>query len=282
MLTQLTASLRSDLCPSPRRSPWLFGPRLPARVILVPAFLYLTYFGPSVVRGVWMLLAPWTRDQRWETREGIFHITHMLGSLGLLVMAISLALSRWGAVAALRRPRTRSDLVAEAWSVLLWAIPYLVFSQVLLEWIGSATGSPRYPEALNNSWGVAFDVCGALAAGVEEELLLGPLAVTLLRRAGLSWWAVFTTVGVARAFFHLYYGWGSISLALWGFASAACYAVTGRIWAVVILHFLSDLSLTLQTLGMPSATALPAIYVAAAVPIAALGLSHRSHRQDTP
>ncbi len=268
--------------PSPARSPWLYGPRLPGRVVLVALSIYLGCFGASSIRGTWMLIDPWIRDQRWENREGVFQLAQLAGSLGLVLVAITMVLSRWGAAAALRLPSSRAGIVAESWALLLWSIPYLALSQILVQWIGSVTGSPRYPEALNNSWGVAFDVGGALAAGLEEELLLGPLAVTLLRRAGLPWFAVFTAVAASRTLFHLYYGWAFVGIALWGFASAACYAVTGRIWSIAILHFATDLSLTLQTLGISWATTLPAIYVAAAVPIAGLDLYRRRNREDTP
>lgn len=277
----LPSWLRADLRPTPSRAPWLFGPRITAPALTVAALIYLAYFGPSALRGVWMLIDPWPRDHRWEARSGVFELAELLGRLGLLVVAIALALNWVGAAAALRLPRTRADIAAESWSVLAWFVPYLLFSQILTSTITSVTGSPGYPAALNNNWGLAFDVAGSLAAGVEEELLLGPLAITLLRRRGLSWPVVVIVVAIARTLFHLYYGWGAIGIALWGIGAAMAYAATGRIWGVVVLHAMNDLSLTLADIGISAGITSTGIYVALAVVIAGLDLWRRAeHRPE--
>lgn len=221
---------------SDTNAPWLRQTNLRrSRSVVILIVVYLGYFGWSVVAAVRQLVDPHVREGRYDTVEGILHLT--LWTVLLLVSVIGvIAALRWAdAPQALRWPRSRSDWRLEAYAVVLWALALLV-GQLITTFIQRTAAQPDYPYPVMNGWGVADQIQTDLSAGPAEDLLFGACAVTLLRRSRVPWPVVVAGIVVTRGAFHLYYGWAVIGLLVWIDGAPAAYAVTGRIWAVVVLH----------------------------------------------
>lgn len=117
----------------------------------------------------------------------------------------------------------------------------MVVSASVTALTGEDRGYP-YPEEMQGSAAVRMAISVA-SAGPAEEIMFGAVMVTLLRRGGWSWWWVVGILGLLRGLFHIYYGWPSLGMFVWGAGAAAAYAVTGRVIVPVVLHSLNLMNL---------------------------------------
>lgn len=79
-------------------------------------------------------------------------------------------------------------------------------------------------------------------AGPEEEVVVVAVPTALLRRPGWSWPAVAAATLLLRVAFHLYYGWGTVGIAVWALIVWAWHARSGCLVGPMIAHSAVDLT----------------------------------------
>lgn len=147
-----------------------------------------------------------------------------------------------------------------------WAVEYAIGAGMLIVTVLSFTtgvalfGPQGYPlpADMPAPWAVSFVVSGVLA-GPREEILLVAVLVTVMRRTGCGWGWVFALGIGLRIAFHIYYGWNTVALTLWAATAITVYAVTGRIWGLIIGHSMFNLSNSIGVLVGPPWNLLPAL-----------------------
>ncbi len=80
----------------------------------------------------------------------------------------------------------------------------------------------------------------AVGAGVVEEIVVLGYLIHRLEQRGWSPTRILIAATVVRASYHLYYGWGTIGIALWGALSVLLYRRRPRLLTFVVLHVLWD------------------------------------------
>lgn len=88
-----------------------------------------------------------------------------------------------------------------------------------------------------------FDLDAAFSAAraaIGEELLVVVVPVLLLRAAKVrTRWIVLALLAM-RISYHVYYGWASLDVLVWGSVFLALYLARGWIWPQLIAHFIYD------------------------------------------
>lgn len=104
-------------------------------------------------------------------------------------------------------------------------------------------GGNTYPHASVDGWpAMALYALSGAMAGPMEELALLAVVVTVLRRSGYSWAVVFVVAVIVRVPFHVYYGWGSLMLAVWAVLMVALYRRVGTAVPIAAAHALWNLT----------------------------------------
>jgi membrane protease YdiL (CAAX protease family) len=80
----------------------------------------------------------------------------------------------------------------------------------------------------------------AVGAGVVEEVVVLGYLVHRLEQRGWSPARIVLAATLVRASYHLYYGWGTIGIAVWGAVSVVLYRRRRRLLTFVVLHVLWD------------------------------------------
>lgn len=97
--------------------------------------------------------------------------------------------------------------------------------------------SPDYPHPpIEGGGALLLYVLNSAMAGPSEELALLAVVVTVLRRAGYGWTTVCITAVAVRVPFHMYYGWGALSLSVWALLMVALYRRTGTAVPIALAH----------------------------------------------
>ena len=247
---------------SEANAPWLRPADLNRRwAVLILTTLYALYFGHGVWAAIRSLVDPDARHAPHGAHEGLVQLGVWSVLLVVLLGGIVAALRWAGAPEALRLPRTRRDWVLESAAVLLWCLVNAVGQRILVL-LRNVWGQGMYPLPTMNGWGIAEEIQTSLSAGPAEELLFGACAVTLLRRARISWPVTVVAIAAAHIAFHVYYGWPVLGFLVWVTGAVAVYALTGRVWGVVVLHSLLDVGVTFHDLGSDLFPAGPVIALA--------------------
>lgn len=159
----------------------------------------------------------------------------------LVLAAVSRRLGTTPARAGLAWPARDRRSVRELLGLTVLCLLMLVVSpglDVLLPRSGSPWDRTLTPGV--HPW---FDLDAALSAGraaIGEELLVVVVPVLLLRAAKVrTRWIVLALLAM-RMSYHLYYGWASLDVLLWGSVFLAIYLVRGWIWPQLIAHFVYD------------------------------------------
>ncbi|WP_380162652.1 type II CAAX prenyl endopeptidase Rce1 family protein [Kineococcus sp. R86509] len=221
--------------------------------LLLVFILFAAGWGEGLLRAVLYLVgavqptvSPWTRSLQ--------DITELLVVSALLITAAITGAARYNltpATLGLTRPRSRWDWQCEAGlfaaAVLLPAISFGL-GAVLTNVLGLPDGI--YPRPANpGAWYATGSLLSSALAGVNEEIVLLAFTVAVLRRAQFSWRAVIITAAVLRVSFHIYYGVGSIFLAVWAVGMVLLYARHGRVLGAIVGHSLWDLAADTGTLS---------------------------------
>ena len=138
-----------------------------------------------------------------------------------------------------RRLRMDLALVLPIYVVVMW-LPQLIGGHVL-----SAAGLHTYyliptpvplpSGALTIEWVIASAVAGVL----EEVVILGYL-VRRLEQRGYGVAVVIIIDVVARVSYHLYYGWGALSITCWALVSVVVYLRVRRLLPLILCHIIWD------------------------------------------
>lgn len=115
---------------------------------------------------------------------------------------------------------------------------------ILLALTGSQPTPYPYPPD-PDAFTVAIELISSVLAGPTEEIVFGAVMVTVMRRGGWSWAATIAIIGGLRWVFHIYYGWQSVAMLVWGCLGVAGYALTGNVLVPALLHSLWDVQGTL-------------------------------------
>lgn len=104
---------------------------------------------------------------------------------------------------------------------------------------------------------------GAAGAGVVEEIVVLGYLVHRLEQRGWGAGPILLAATAVRASYHLYYGWGTVGIALWAAVSVVLYRRRRRLLTFIVLHALWD-GFQFVTIYLHGArAALPALAVAA-------------------
>lgn len=100
-------------------------------------------------------------------------------------------------------------------------------------------GGNDYPHPSIDGWPAMalYAISGAMA-GPMEELALLAVVVTVLRRSGYGWAVVCIAAVAVRVPFHVFYGWGSLMLAVWAVLMVALYRRVGTAVPIAAAHAL--------------------------------------------
>ncbi len=86
-------------------------------------------------------------------------------------------------------------------------------------------------------WKAVDGVLSASRAAVTEEVVVVALPVMLLRAAGVRIGPLVVVILLAaRLSYHLYYGWGSLGVLLWGGLFLWIYIQRGTLWPLLTSH----------------------------------------------
>jgi len=92
-------------------------------------------------------------------------------------------------------------------------------------------------------WTVPVIVMGAAQAALLEEVVVLGYLVTRLRQIGASPYAALAASSLLRGSYHLYQGWGGfLGNVILGAVFGILFLRRGRLWPMVIAHFLLDVS----------------------------------------
>jgi hypothetical protein len=150
-----------------------------------------------------------------------------------------------------------------------------MLTTVAMTAIASVTGYATRPAG--GSWVAAVL---SLLAGPVEELSVLAVPVLLLRAARQRLWRIAVLLLALRLSYHVYYGWPSVAIVVWGAVALAVYWRTGRLLPVVIAHSGWDLSMT--ALSVVPATVAAVAEVGVCFSVAGLGLAALLRRLRRP
>lgn len=225
-------------------APWLARRRELSvwRALGVFALIFVPVWGLGCFRAVRHLLG-----RSPEPLTVAQEIDRNLLNLGLSAIVLVLAvllLHRHGAAASTRWSASRRNMGKEAAAAVCFAAVSLISANLvdhLLTWFGMSLSNPNVREATGVD-GLLEVLSNGFLGGVEEPVFA--LLVVLLRRAGMSWPGVIAIASLLRWSFHVYYGWFSVNALIWGAGVAIVYALTGRVWGLMLAHVLHNAFIT--------------------------------------
>lgn len=205
-----------------RRKLWI------ALVALLVAYLF--DWGLSTERAVYCLLNKQIPSGRW-----IDHVA-LRPELPIITIVVSL-LVLWcvQGMSFFRLPRGNSDWREIACVGVAW-VSFLVVTRAMSPLLPvtpcpGSTGPKPF-------WGVS-----QLKGPAEEVWFAAAVAVWMLlwaNRPCIKFFGILVGGGVLRGIFHVYQGWESIGLFIWGAAAALAVARTGRWVLLFLLHYLNN------------------------------------------
>lgn len=192
--------------------------------------VYLFDWGLSTERAVYCLLNKQIPAGRW-----IDHVA-LRPELPIITIVVSL-LVLWHVQGRsfFRLPRGNSDWREIACVGLAW-VSFLV----LTRWASLLLPETPCPGSTGPKpfWGVS-----QLGGPAEEVWFAAAVAVWMLLwadRPRIKFFGILVGGGVLRGIFHVYQGWESIGLFIWGAAAAVAVALTGRWVLLFLLHYLNN------------------------------------------
>jgi uncharacterized protein len=176
----------------------------------------------------------------WAGVEGIAYLIQLAGAL--LVWYL-LARSGEGLTAlGLRGRKLRMDLalVLPVFIVVQY-IPQM-FGGHLLGWLHLQSFYTNLPTQ-NHAAITALQVVAGVVAGIVEEIVVLGFLVRRLEQLGLRpAWVVIIAV-LVRVSYHLYYGWGAVTIALWALVSVLVYLRIRRLLPFILCHIAWDVAI---------------------------------------
>lgn len=224
------------------------------------AGVWLLLFGYATVSAVKYLVDPWPA-QAIRTPAPVVENTLRQYLPGILVATLLFALVR-------RWTRTSTTLAGLGWPIpggrparqlVGWTVLGLLASIAFSAWVGwtqhGDTGPWTIPNLRGNEpWKVVDSLVSAAAAAVTEEAALVAIPVMLLRAASVRIGPLPVTILLlARISYHLYYGWGSLGVLVWGGLFLWIYLARGTLWPLLGAHFIFDAIQGLSQAGYDTA-----------------------------
>jgi hypothetical protein len=212
------------------------GIRPPAAYAWV-VLLYLVAFLGSTTNAVLLATGRVTPDLAAAAPTGwaaVATIAQLLGwGLGAVALALVVA-GRYGFGPAEVGLRPAVGRAARMRDVNLAAVVVAggVLTAGVMTAIASVTGY-AVASGLGWSW---YAVVLALLAGPLEEVVVLAVPVLLLRSARQPLWRIALLLLALRLSYHVYYGWPSVGIVVWGVVALTVYWRTGRVLPVVIAH----------------------------------------------
>lgn len=171
--------------------------------------------------------------------RGWLDLTYQLLSIGFALVPVALVLLFLG----YRRLGLRWRPTDPAWAVALAAgigIPGLALYFVGRE-LGVTANIVLAPDN-PHWWTYPLLILSALQNSVLEELIVVGYLMTRLKELRWNIWPIIAVSAVLRGAYHLYQGFGqAFGNVIMGVVFAFWFHKTGRLWPLVIAHFIMDL-----------------------------------------
>lgn len=205
--------------------------------ILLTTLLIQYFFdwGLSTERAYQCLISGHTPQGRWIDEIAGWPWMSPL-TITLSLVAIFLLSGR----ATVKIPGSKSEWHESSLVGLVWAIPLLI-TRVVSEYL------PESPCRAANADPKPLFSLGQLNGPSEEVWFAATIATWILitqknlyaRVAGVAFGCM-----ILRGIFHVYQGWESIGLFIWGAVAGAAIALTGRWVIMFVLHFINNSLIT--------------------------------------
>jgi len=209
--------------------------------------LYLTMFGAAIVRSVKIVGHRYPLDD-YSSTDFQSRMPFWMGST-LLATGLLYLVSRQLGISAAEAGLARrgASRIPTLYAVVSCA-GALIAAGLVLRGVQSP-GADAYTGTVNNAWAVPGLLLRCVNAGVVEEITVVAIPFLLCTRRGWNTRSIILLCAVLRWPYHLYHGWGSVPWALiWGAVFAAVYIIWRRLLAVVVLHVVFDLGVTMMGL----------------------------------
>lgn len=211
-----------------RRNLWI------ALVVLL--VVYLVKWGFSTERAINCLVYKRIPTQRWIDNVALRQI------LTIVTIVVSL-LVLWyvQGMSFFRLPRGKSDWGEIACVGLAWVTP-LPLTRVLSLLLPDTPCPPPPSTEPRQFWDLS-----QLSGPAEEVWFAAAIAVWMLLwtdRPCIKCFGILLGGGLLRGIFHIYQGWESIGLFIWGAVAALAVALTGRWVLLFLLHYLNNALIT--------------------------------------
>lgn len=209
----------------------LKGQRWKLSIALVALLVvYLFDWGFSTERAIYCLVNKQIPAGRW-----IDHVA-LWPELPIITIVVSLlVLWRVQGKSFFRFPRRNSDWREIGCVGLAWVTPLVITREV--SQLMRDTPCPGSTE-LKPFWGLS-----QLGGPAEEAWFAAAVAVWMLLWAGrprIKLFGILVGGGVLRGIFHVYQGWESVGLFIWGAVAALAVALTGRWVLLFLLHYFNN------------------------------------------
>lgn len=184
----------------------------------------------------WQVHSEWF----WAGFEGVAYLTELAGAL--LVWYLLARSGEHLTALGLGGRKLRMDLalVLPVFIVVQY-IPQ-TFGLHLLGWLHLQSFYLLYPtqsHAAITTW----QVVAGFSAGIVEEIVVLGFLVRRLEQLGLRpAWVVIIAV-LVRVSYHLYYGWGAVTIALWALVSVLVYLRIRRLLPFILCHIAWDVAI---------------------------------------
>lgn len=205
-----------------RRNLWI------ALVVLL--VVYLFDWGLSTERAINCLVNKQIPAGRW-----IDHVA-LWPELSLITIVVSLLILWYvQGKSFFRLPRSNSDWREQACVGLAWVTTLVLAREVSLLMPDTPCPGSTGPKPF---WGLS-----QLGGPAEEVWFATAVAVWMLLcvdRPRIKLFGILVGGGVLRGIFHVYQGWESVGLFIWGAVAALAVALTGRWILLFLLHYLNN------------------------------------------
>jgi len=156
-------------------------------------------------------------------------VLYLLWRGGEGARSINLDLRRW-----------RMDLALLLPVFLILELLALVVSGIFFYMLGVRGYSSVSPSGIPRLAYTSVNLASSIDAGIVEEIVVLGYLVRRLEQRGYGPGLVVLIAVAVRVSYHLYYGWGALSIAVWALASVLLYRRIRRLWPFIICHVCYD------------------------------------------
>jgi hypothetical protein len=219
----------------------------PGRAAMVAAAAWLVFFGYATVSAIKYLVRPWLAQHITSYGPVLDNALrdYLPGTLAAVLLFMLVRI--WTGTS-----RDRAGVgwpiagVRPARQLVGWTLLGFLASTLFSAWVAwTQRGAPGPWDVTGlhggEPWKAVDGVLSAVRAAVTEEVVVVALPVMLLRAAGVRIGPLVVVILLAaRLSYHLYYGWGSLGVLLWGGLFLWIYVQRGTLWPLLAAHFLFD------------------------------------------